>query len=211
MIRCTLVCDGPSDRALIPIFEWSLWQLGVKSDLESVWADLRGVQPAPVGLAARISKAIELYPCEIVFVHRDSENVDAEVRRSEIADAIRSLNVDPPHVCVIPVKMLESWLLFSESAIRQAAGNPEGRIALEIPRPQDLEFIADPKSVLFELLRTASELSGRRLRSFGAGSARTLVSQYSSDFSMLRLLPAFNAFEAELKKVIATKHYDTWI
>lgn len=210
-MRCTLVCDGSSDRALIPIIEWCLWQLGVRSDLEFFWADLRGVLPVPLGLTARIHKAIELYPCEILFVHRDAENEDAEVRRNEILAATTLLNGDPPHVCVIPVKMLEAWLLFSESAIRQAAGNPEGTVTLHLPRLQDVEALADPKSVLFNLLRTASERNGRRLRSFGVASARTLISQYSSDFGVLRQLPSFIAFEAELKKIVSHRHLDKWI
>jgi hypothetical protein len=107
--------------------------------------------------------------------------------------------------------MLESWLLLSESAIRQAAGNPAGRVTLSMPRLTQVEGLADPKEVIFDLLREASERTGRKLQGFDVEGARTLVSQYITDFTSLRVLPSFQAFEAELQGVIQTHRLDLWI
>jgi hypothetical protein len=40
---------------------------------------------------------------------------------------------DMPVVCVVPVRMMEAWLLIDEMAIRRVAGNPNGRIPIELP------------------------------------------------------------------------------
>jgi hypothetical protein len=210
-MRCTLVCDGSSDRALIPIVEWSLWQLGVRADLETVRAEFNGVKPRPAGLTERIDKAVELFPCDILFIHRDSEGAPVNSRLSEIAAATADLIEGPPYVCVVPVRMLESWLLLSESAIRSAAGNPMGNTTLSMPRLNQVEGLADPKEVIFGLLRGASGRRGRKLQGFDVEKARTLVSQYITDFTLLRRLPSFQAFEAELQTVLQTHHFDNWI
>lgn len=61
---------------------------------------------------------------------------------------------------------------------------------------------SNPKDVLYDLLRTASSLSGRRLKKFSASKEARRVAEFIDDFTPLRRLPAFNAFEAEVKAVI---------
>ena len=209
-MRCTLICDGSSDRALIPIIEWSLRQSGVSADLESVRAEFYAVRPRPVGLAQRVQKAVELYECDILFVHRDSEGEEVRNRETEIIAATSDLNGNPPHVCVVPVRMLESWLLVSEEAIRSAAGNPSGEVPLSIPALRDLEDLANPKEVMFGLLKTASGRRGRKLKAFDVQRARTLVSQYMKNFQLLRMIPSYLKFETDLRSVVITNHFDTW-
>jgi hypothetical protein len=38
-IRYTLITDGSSDRALMPILTWLLIELGVKIAIQPTWAD----------------------------------------------------------------------------------------------------------------------------------------------------------------------------
>jgi hypothetical protein len=99
--------------------------------------------------------------------------------------------------------MQEAWLLFDERAIRHAAANRNGRIPLDMPHLRHLESIADPKAVLHELLRAASELSGRRRKKFRVEQAVFRVSQFIDDFRPLRELSAFSAFENETREVLA--------
>jgi len=106
------------------------------------------------------------------------------------------------HVCVVPVRMQEAWLLFDESAIRRAAGNPTAHMPLRLPRLADVEELADPKSILHDALRTASGLRGRRLKAFSPHRAAHLAGDYIRDFSPLRGLPAFRALEAEIEAVL---------
>jgi len=205
-MRFTLVSDGASDQALLPILVWSLLQAGVTSDLQPRWAEFRHLVKPPVGLVEKIAKALDLYPCDLLFVHRDAENQPAASRKREIGSAIaevRKRGMNIPHVCVIPVRMQEAWLLFDESAIRKAAGNPNGTVRLNMPRIKEMENIPDPKDRLFEAIRNASELNGRRLRKLSVTQARYRIAEIIDDFSELRVLPAFQAFEAELRVAVA--------
>ena len=58
--------------------------------------------------------------------------------------------------------MTEAWLVLDERLIREVAGNPNGRIRLNMPTSREAERIADPKALLKELIADASETAGRR-------------------------------------------------
>lgn len=195
---------------MIPIFEWSLWQHGVRAELASQWADTRNVKIRDKGLTERIRVSLALYPCDLLFIHRDAEGAAYQLREVEIQQAASMVEDCPPFVAMIPVRMLEAWLLVSESAIRIASGNPHGNVQLSLPRVPQIEGFADPKEELFTLLRRASERRGRKLDQFDVSFARTLVSQNIKDFQTLRMLPSFVKFEAELDQVIGTHHFRNW-
>jgi hypothetical protein len=199
---CTLLADGSSDRALEPILERLL-------DLHCPhpW-DLQFAQPLhgkPKGLAARIAAALDHYPCDLLFVHRDAEAAEPEVRQLEIENAWASCRADRHLVTVIPVRMTEAWLLLDEAAIRQAAGKPNGRLPLELPPPARLEALKNPKEALFSALRSASELSARRLQAFSPEARRhrvsELIASIETSFERLRALPSFLRLEAQVKQI----------
>lgn len=202
--RSTLICDGPSDRALIPHLRWLLHENGVTAPLMIEWADMRHLPNPPRQLAERISKALELYPCELLFIHKDAERDDPKGKYQEISAALdlAQSEVDiPTHVCLVPVRMHEAWLLFDEAAVRRASGNPNGKVRINLPPLRSVENLPDPKQRLYELLRTASETSGRRLRQFNEWHSAQQVSQFISDFSPLRQLSAFQRLEADIKAI----------
>jgi hypothetical protein len=97
--------------------------------------------------------------------------------------------------------MMEAWLLTDASALRRAAGNPNGRHPLSLPRPQEIEDLPDPKTLLRDLLLDASGLRGRRRRSSSVNLHR--VAELTEGFEALRRLPAFQAMEAELDGVVS--------
>jgi hypothetical protein len=201
--RVTLLTDGKSDRALIPPITWLLHEKLPTVPVRIEWADLSGLPRLPVGLAGRMHAALEYYPCDALLVHRDAETERREKRVAEIEQAVAELSTTKPHVCVITVRMQEAWMLIDETAIRTAAGNPRGTVALAIPRLQRLEDLPDPKNTLRELLRKASELTGRRLKKFSASASAHRVSELIDDWRPLRKLPAFVEFERELDQVLA--------
>jgi hypothetical protein len=210
MIRATVLTDGSSDRALFPIIEWALKQTDITTEIQLDWADFQGLRVRPIGLVHRITKALELYPCDVLFVHRDAEAQGADVRFSEIREAIREVNRHLPYVCVVPVRMLEAWLLCDVVAIRKASDNPNGSCEITLPPVHQRETMADPKARLVQLLKAASELSGRRLKGFDALRARTLVAQNISDFRPLRQLASFRAFESDLGTLVRQHHLDSY-
>lgn len=83
-IHYTLITDGPSDRALLPILTWILREKGDVSLVQSEWADLRRLPQPLQSLHERILSAIDLFPCDLLFIHRDAEREDPESRYREI-------------------------------------------------------------------------------------------------------------------------------
>jgi hypothetical protein len=200
MLVYTLLADGSSDQVLMPILDWLLARHGV-SRLQGRWADLRGLRTSPSGLPARISAAHRLYPCDLLFIHRDAEGAPFETRRLEILNAISEIPAPGlPILCIVPVRMQEAWLLIDELAIRRAAGNPNGRQHLRMPRPNRLESLPDPKEILHEILREASGLSPRRKFPPETNSRR--IPEFIEDFSPLLRLGAFKSLDGDVQKIV---------
>lgn len=202
----TLLSDGSSDRALLPVLSWLLIQSLTDTEIQSQWADLRGVPNPPRRLPDRIKKTLDLYSCDLLFVHRDAENVPLEQRVREIHQALdqvrNELNAIPPVVCVVPVRMQEAWLLFDEMAIRTAVRNPHGRNRLVLPPLKDLERMRDPKTRLYDLLREATNLPTNRLKRFRPSEIAFRVGEFVQDFSPLRQLHAFRILERDVQQII---------
>lgn len=197
----TLLSDGSSDRRLMPIITWLLHKHCPNLAIQSEWADFRQMRNPPQTLSGRIRRSIEIYPCDLLFIHRDAEDQSLNVREGEIEQAVIEATQyieRPTFICVIPVRMQEAWLLFDETALRRAAGNPRGRTLLSLPNLSSIEYLPNPKVMLYELLKNASELTGRRLRRFKASRKAHLIAEYIRDFSPLRTLPAFQVLESEL-------------
>jgi hypothetical protein len=211
-LRYTLLSDGTSDKALIPILTWLLRFLGVESAIQSEWADLWRLPVKPRSTEERIVKSVELYPCDLLFVHRDAEGETLEERvnqiRAAVEEACHQIDV-PPVISVVPVRMQEAWLLFDEAAIRRAAGNPNGQSALRMPELRRIEDLADPKAELHNLLRIASGLSGRRLRKLNVRKFAIQVTGYIEDFSPLRSLSAFQYLETQLRERVEEKGWNS--
>lgn len=201
VLQYTLVTDGPSDRLLKFPIEWLLERL-TSLDFDGEWAN-----PAIFGkgekLAGRLAAALESYPCQLLFVHRDAERGPRELRVAEIENAIRNLSSPPPAVCVVPVRMTEAWLLIDEQALREASSNPNSQISLKVPALRTLESLPNPKQTLYNLLERASGLNKRRLRRFRKRQARQRLAELIDDYSPLDQLSAFRCFHTDLKQVLA--------
>lgn len=200
-LRGTLLADGSSDNTLVYVISWVLAQREIIASIRP--ADLRLLRNPPRSLLARAQQALDLFPADVLFVHRDSEKLPFDERRAEILDSLQELRT--PRVCVVPVRMTEAWFLFDARAIRQAAGNPNGQDALELPPIDRLEALPDPKRDLYELLRRASGAKGRRLRSFSPEKAVHRLAERIESYAPLRALPAFERFEAEVGEVCAPR------
>ena len=196
-LTSTLLADGSSDRVLIPFIQALLQEHCDLPIAETAMAS--AIVPVRAGLRTRIQRAVELFPCKVLFVHRDAERVDTVVRQEEIHEAVRELRNPPHFICVIPVRMTEAWLLTQEMPIRRAVGNPQGSMRLDIPRIREIEDIAQPKEELFKLLRSAKDVGRRRLRSFSPEQHRHKVGEFTEDLAPLRGLPSFAHLEDQIK------------
>ena len=193
----TLVAEGSSDQALVPFIEFVLDAHCTIPHVTTFANDL------PKGaLSERIAQALRLHPCDLLFVHRDADRATVAEREQEIRDAALTAGKDLV-VCVIPVRMTEAWLLFDEQAIRNAAGNPNGRQDLQLPEPARCESIPDPKEVLHRAIQVASELPGRRRAKLSVPERVHRVAHGIDDFSPLLGLPSFRALQEDVATFIS--------
>jgi hypothetical protein len=198
-----LVADGTSDRVLLPILTWSLKQQQV-TPVVAQWADFSRI-PRQRNTEERLKTAIELYRCDVIFVHRDAEAQPSAVRREEIATALRGTLLR--HIPVVPVRMTEAWLLADETAIRFAAGNPNGRENLNLPELRRLEDLPNPKRVLHEALSRASGLGARRRSRLSVGQRVHQIPNYIDDYSRLNVPPAFRTLQQDIRTLIEDQRF----
>lgn len=155
-VTATLVTDGSSDKLLAPLIDLLF---SAHTELAYQVNCAEGLPPISSGLKARIDSALELFPCDFLFVHRDAEGIDATVRQQEIETSWRGSQQTATLICVVPVRMTEAWLVTNEKPIRLAVGNPNGTDSLRLPAAKDVESLPDPKFILFEALKAASGLN----------------------------------------------------
>ncbi len=206
--KFTLIADGRTDDALIPILKWLLRNLGINAP-EPQLPILGNLRNPPKNLQDKIAIALDLFPCNILFIHRDAEADEnpIETRTKEIRKAEKLVKKSlPPIVCVIPIKMIESWLLFHEDAIRTVVGNPNGRQDLNLPKISEIEKITDPKARLEKMLIDASFPSRRGKRVTIPPNYCVRIAEEIDDFEPLRNLSAFQKLEKELKNTLS-KHF----
>jgi hypothetical protein len=198
-LKITLAADGMSDKILLSLIEW------ITSSYDNVAFNRIAFICSPgQKLQFRIPQALEKEPCDILIVHRDAENESYDLREDEISSVFTSKMLSQTFVCLIPIKMTESWFLHSPAAIRMAAGKQASKVQLNLPSIKNIEF-CDAKKTLEDALKTAGELSGRRLRNFDFHECRHSVARYIDDFSALRELQSFTEFEKNLRKAIDTE------
>ena len=194
----TLLTDGSSDEALMPMIDWLINQHF--SDMRFQSQFVRGLGKVGSDLLSRIDAALRQFPCDVLILHRDAEKESHAIRSAEVRRASDQRN--QCCVSVVPVKMTEAWMLSDEPAIRAAAGNRYGKNALELPSKTQWELLNDPKQVLLDALAKASEKSGRALQKFQTQKHRHSVTRLTRSFSALRGLRAFDAFENEFVQQI---------
>lgn len=194
-----LIADGSSDRCLLPIIDYWLRQYFPTIIFKGESADFSLTRTK--GLPDKLREVIDLYEPDWIFMHRDAEKAEDPIRlrSEEITEACRIVNPNQTVISVIPIRMTEAWLLIDESAIRRAAGNPNGTIRLDLPRIHQIEKLSNPKELLFDLLRKASGLSGRKLQNLNVHKARYLVAEHIQDFEILGQLGAFRHFQDQLR------------
>jgi len=205
-LKYTLITDGSSDKTLMNIIQWLLDDLYPQLSCNGSFADFRRLlnPPSSGEVLKRINEAANLYPFDILFYHRDAEKNEKNIikkRKEEILGKIDKLLASKV-VCVVPITMMETWLLIDRDAIKKAAGNRNYLEDIDLPAFKKLESLVKPKEVLQELLGKTSGLKGRRLKTFNVHRAVHLVAENIKDYSPLRELTAFNEFENDLKMAV---------
>lgn len=178
-MKITLIGDGSFDKTLQEIIRWLVNDLYPQQVFKIQFADFRYLPKPPSKSKPKeqMEKAKELYPFDLLIYQRDAETNTINtvaVRKSEIFSEIGYENKHTV-VCVVPVKMMETWLMINKDAIKKAAGNRNYKGELSLPPIAKLEKENSPKEKLHDLLKTASNLKGRRLTKFNVHHSVHLV------------------------------------
>ncbi len=203
-IRFTLIADGSSDKTLLRVIKWVLDDLYNDIPNSGVFADFRQLPRPPKTIERKIEFAMDYYPFDILFIHRDAESNNLSTirkRKDEIITTLKNFKLNSI-VCIIPVKMMETWLLIDPEAIKKASGNRKYSGNIDLPDIHRLEQESQPKRKLHDLLKQVSSLKGRNLQKFNIDRAVHLVAENITDYSALRKLKAFQVFESDVKAVM---------
>ena len=205
-IKFVLVCEGSSDRGLVPHLETLCVRAGATEAMGEA-PDLARL-PVPPGktVSGQVSAVMRLgAEINLLFVHRDSDGRDPRIVRRQITEEVSSLVGCPVHVCVVPVQEIEAWLLTDEDAIRQVSGKPGGREPLGVPPRRQIEGTASPKEILKEAIAQASGERGRRLEKIRSrfSRLRAILLQRLDIDGPINELPAWQALVADIASAVA--------
>jgi len=163
--------------------------------------------PYPIGhsVESKLNYIKRLYPSsDVIFVHRDADGSDHSLREKEIADAKNKSQLPIQVVPIIPVCMLETWLLADTTAIRRVAGNGNSaHLISSIPALSKLESIRNSKEVLQCALCEASQHQGIKLKKFRRDINRLrsqLVLEINGD-SNISQLPSYQRLRNSVKSL----------
>ena len=193
-----LITDGSSAQALIPLLTTLISELLPDTRFEPPhWV----APPDKNALSEKLAYALDPtnFQFDILFVHRDAENESIAKRVEEITQS--TPQGQHPVVCVIPVKMTETWLITSEKTIKEAVGNPLAKTKLKLPAVSKIES-CNSKDVLDKALTEACEYGTQRRRKFKPEYFRRRVAELTSDLTTLRKIPSFKQMEEALINVL---------
>lgn len=208
-MRGVLIAEGKADRALTNVLERLCHKYGYSEiAVEWIWDHL-ALYGGGKDLVSKL-KTLELFEnnfginFEIVFVHRDADQVGLDSRLAEIGRAVEALSLRTVgYVSVVPVQETEAWLLADADAIRRTVGCSKS-VTLDIPSSDRIESLKDPKSKLRDVLTQARRAQRRTQsnkdiddRSFGR-YRRELLETLDIN-GPVSSLPAWQRLEADIK------------
>lgn len=207
-INYTLIGDGSSDKALLKIIKWLLDDLYPTIPNSGHFADFSFLSEPPKkgDIKGQIACAKKYFPFDILFYHRDAESTNKDIIAQRKLEIFDKLDADERRnvICVVPIRMMEAWLLIDPNAIKKAAGNRNSKEPINLPPIKKIEAERDPKQTIQNILRTASGRKGRNLNGFNVQEAIHLVADNITDYGLLRGLTAFQEFENDLSTVVNT-------
>lgn len=149
--------------------------------------------------------------CHLLFVHADADERTSDrayVERIEPGlSMVQSAGADGIAVCrhivpVVPVQMVEAWLLADAEALYDVVGVADITVSHLIPAAaHEIEGLSNPKARLLEIVRQAQAQRPRRRRSVALGEYYEPLAN-RIELHALRRLSAYRRLEEELHTVL---------
>lgn len=143
-------------------------------------------------------------------VHTDADRDTYEQRlNNKIIPAQTSLNGRDNNYCkiltpVIPVKMIESWMLADKELLKKEMGTTKSDKELGIKR--NPESIANPKSVIEEAIRIATENLSRRRQKLSISDLYAIIGDTIS-LDELSKLDSYRKFQDAVRNTYRKLNY----
>jgi hypothetical protein len=146
----------------------------------------------------------------ILCVHADGGGNPRRAHEQQVspglAGALEVLGNGYAGVALVPVREMEAWTVVDGDALRRAFRTTLHDDALGVvSRPRDCEKIMDPKAVLDRAYAQTLPGSKRGTNTTAAGVLQLIAESVRLD--LLRQVPAFSTFRAELKAALQLLGY----
>ncbi len=218
-LRLAVYVEGNSDESFLPALikrtaEWVLGQSG-----NSVTVDVR--DPKVIKLsstpAARDRAILEVarvaHSYHALIVHSDADKRTQSKALKERYQPGYNLVLqakEQDKLCqhllpIIPVRMIEAWMLVDYEALREVIGTEVKESDLHLPRKaKQVEALPDPKQIFNEVIRRAVADRSMRQRAKIIKSVNTLFEPLGRTISLERLneVPAFQVFVRDLSATL---------
>lgn len=215
-----LYAEGRSDERFLPVLlqrSMTDWLGSHSSRIVDVLEPLI-VNPARRGDRAEriLAAAKQISGYHLLFVHADADdNTSQRAYTERIAPGVARISAARTAgeaVCagvipIIPVQMVEAWLLADADTLCNVIGAAPSPRQLEIPlRPDEIERITDPKQRLREIMQRAYASRPRRRRAVELGELyEPLANQIR--LAELERLPSYQQYLSDLDSVLRRLHF----
>lgn len=157
-------------------------------------------------------KGFDDYGIMVLCIHTDADgDSDSRMVQTKIAPAIAELETKNENefckiiTVLIPVQMIESWMLADRELLKSEIGTTLSDNELEINHFP--ESISNPKQTIENAIRIArAELTKRRRRDLSISELYQPIGQKIS-INKLDLLPSYQKFKNSIRKAYKTLNY----
>lgn len=211
-----LYAEGSTDERFLP----KIIQRTAEHLLAEYGVDILDIEVIN-GKTHRLSTLLEQFEAaakkakgrHILIVHQDADAPDREsTLRERIQPGLDAVRQDPKKyqqniIPLIPVRMVEAWMLADPVALCQAIPGCPAPDELNLPgKPEQVEHISDPKA---ELKRITNIYQARRRRSRSHSYLAKIQGRLADEIAIERLkrVPAYQAFEQKFSQVLRKLHF----
>ena len=163
-----------------------------------------------------LNAARHVHHCHALIVHSDADGRTLDRALSERIQpgfdlVYRTDKAACKHlVPVIPVQMIEAWMLADHGALCAVIGTDLSPQKLGLPnRPTEVERDANPKQTLREVIQKAVSHRPRRRRQFDFSNHQEYLA-HMINLDTLNSVPSYREFVVNFKKTLAELKFISW-
>ncbi|NWJ98198.1 MAG: DUF4276 family protein [Chloroflexi bacterium] len=214
MLVLALYAEGASDKRFLPILiqrtaEQILNQRG-RFIVEVLPPRIIEKIEAPTQAECILKAAQQASGYHALIIHADADHPTRnEAFEQRFQPGYTLVQQATPPVCkhllpVIPVRMIEAWLLAHPEALQEILDTTMNAAALGLPlKAREVESVPSPKQTLKQAVQKARAHLPRRRQNIDIGSLYEPIARLIS-LERLDEVPAYKQFKADLTKVLGS-------